>query len=401
MTVPDGTTRIQPSIGGPAAPRSRQQLPDRLRGFALLGIVLVNVPFLGISSGGTTPESVGTPVDRVVAGAVVALAQGKFYLLFSFLFGYGLTLMLRHLDAEGLRRYRRRLAALAVLGLLHGVFFFLGDILLSYAILGTGLLLLVRRPDRAVLWWAAISYAVAVVALALIVVAAVLVPTDDTTVLGGSAALDDAVLGSFLDGARGRADTLGGVLLFLAVLNWGQAFAMFCLGLVAGRRGLLAEPERHRDLWRRLLWLAALVGLPCGIVAGVLAYGPGSPSPVRDAVSAALSFGAAPALTAGYVALFALGSRSRRLGAFARAGRMSLTIYLGESILLSAVFAGWGFGLLGRYGAATTTLVGVVVWLVLELFAASWLRRFRFGPFEWLLRAWTYRTRSPGTSPPR
>jgi uncharacterized protein len=387
MHVPEGTTTSQHPTTGDVMPR--QDLPDRLRGFALLGIVLVNAPFLGISSFGTTPEAAREPLDRITAGVVVALAQGKFYLLFSFLFGYGLTLMLRRVDTDGIRRYRRRLVGLAVIGLLHGTLLFLGDILLSYALLGALLLLLVRRSDRVVLRWAAAAYVVALALLALLVAAVLVDPAGGS--LGDSSALDEAVRGSFSEGVAARVGALGGVLAFLAFFNWAQAFAMFCLGLVAGRRGLLAQPRLHRRLWRRLLLLGLVVGLPCGIGAALLAHGPGQLTPAREVLAAALSFGAAPALSAGYVAAFALTADSRVTRPFARAGRMSLTIYLGESILLSAVFAGWGLGLLGEHGAAVTAGIGLAVWLVLEVSASLWLRRFRYGPFEWLLRAWTYR----------
>jgi uncharacterized protein len=386
--------------GAETPSNERQPLPDQLRGVALLGIAVVNTPFLAISINGYTPESTVGTLDRLTAFAMVAFAQGKFYLLFSFLFGYSLTLLLRRPGVEGLRRYRRRLVGLAVLGILHGVFFFLGDILLSYAILGAALLFFLPRSDRFALRTAAVSYVVALALLTLVVVSVAGEPPGTSVeAFDGSGALDEALGGSFLDGAAARAQALPGALLFLALFNYAQVFAMFLLGLVAGRRGLLATPERFRTLWTRLLALAAVVGVPLGVTAGLLAHGPGEPTVLRDVLSAAISFGSAPALTGGYVAAIALLTHHRALRLFVPAGRMSLTGYLGESIIMSAIFCGWGLGWFGRLGAFRAALVGLAVWAALDLFAHLWLKRYRFGPFEWTLRAWTYRELPTNTLP--
>lgn len=143
-----------------------------------------------------------------------------------------------------------------------------------------------------------------------------------------------------------------------------------------------------------------MIGLPGGITAGVLAHGSGTEN---DVLAVAIGFGTAPALTAGYVAIIALATRSPVLRLVEPAGRMSLTGYLGESILLTAIFCGWGLGLLGQLGAFHAALVALGVWLALDVFAHLWLRRYTYGPFEWLLRCWSYnkivRLRAGGPSP--
>ena len=379
-----------------AAPGAvRHPLPDQLRGLALLGIVLVNMPFLAISgTGGFLPSSTSTWYDQATAFAVVAFAQGKFYLLFSFLFGYSLTLLLRRRTGDGLRRYRRRLVGLAVLGVAHAVFFFIADILFSYALLGVGLLFFVARSNRAALWAAAAAFTAGILLLVDLVLSSRGTPQNG---LVGSdpAILDAALRGSFLDAAVGRVEVLPEMFIAFGVLNWFPAFAMFLLGLVAGRLGILANPADRTRLWKGLLVLAATIGLPGGIAAGWLAHGPGPSSPLRDVLSVAIGFGSAPALTAGYVAVIALATRSRVLRLVEPAGRMSLTGYLGESILLTAIFCGWGLGLLGQLGAFHAALVALGVWLALDVFAHLWLRRYTYGPFEWVLRCWSYATIVP------
>ena len=272
---------IVPERGDVIQRQRRYPLPDQLRGLALLGIVFVNMPYLALTHGGLTPAAVvASPLDQILAFLIVALAQGKFYLLFSFLFGYSLTLLLKSRrptsGVSGLRRYRRRLLGLGVLGLLHAVFLFIGDILLSYALLGLILGWFALRRTRTALWGAGAAYA-------------------------------------------------AGVLI---------------LGLVA------------------------------------------------------LGFITAPALTASYVALAALNTQSRLLKLAAPAGRMSLTGYLGESLLLGVIFSGWGLGWYGQLSLSVTMLITFGVWLALDVFAHLWLRRFAHGPLEWLLRWWSTGQRS-------
>ncbi|MDQ1247295.1 MAG: uncharacterized protein QG597_1665, partial [Actinomycetota bacterium] len=155
-------------------PRARERFPDQLRGLALLGIVVVNAPYLAISSDGYTDASLATPVDEAVAMLTTLIAEGKFYLLFSFLFGYSTNFIVKGGGPPDRRRYRRRLVGLAVIGLAHAIFLFIGDILLSYAILGSGLLLLTRRRDRIVYRAAAISAVVGLAWLALVAAEAAL-----------------------------------------------------------------------------------------------------------------------------------------------------------------------------------------------------------------------------------
>lgn len=390
MNVPEGTRG------------ARHVLPDQLRGLALLGIVFVNMPYLAVSHVGLTAASVSSILDGVVAFLIVALAQGKFYLLFSFLFGYSLTLMLGSRAGDGLRRYRRRLVGLAVLGVLHATLFFIGDILLSYAVLGVALLWFAPRRTRTALRGALVAYGVGVAVFAALVLTAAGGHLGGGGFVdgGAAAALDAATRAGFVPAALARVEALPTVLVTLGVLNWSFALAMFLLGLVAGRLGVLARPRRYAALWRTLARWGLWVGLPGGLVSAWLTlFGP---SPVWNVVGVALGFVTAPALTGGYVSLAARFSHTRVLGWTAPAGRMSLTGYLGESILLGLIFAGWGFGLYGRLSLAATAAVTLGVWLSLDLFSSWWLGRVRVGPFEWALRCWSNgRLEPPGRpSPP-
>ena len=369
--------------------QQRQALPDQLRGFALLGIIVVNMPFLAVSNIGTWELQLSNLSDKVVAFLIVALAQGKFYLLFAFLFGYSLTLILKSRSTNGVRRYLRRLIGLAVLGAGHAYLFFIGDILMSYALLGLVLLLFIGRSTRTVLFASAFSYVIGLALLALVFFETRRATASAGGFITNPTALDDAIKGSFLDSVVGRANALPEALLVQLVINWFPALSMFLLGLAAGRVGLLSDPAKHKGLWRSCVIVGVLVGLPAGITSAWLALVPEDPTGIYGIAGVVVGFALAPALSAGYVGAIALLSDRRFMSYAEPAGRMSLTGYLGESILLAAIFCGWGLGLFGVLNLTQALFVALGVWIALEIFAKQWLRSFAYGPFEWTLRSWS------------
>ena len=369
--------------------QQRQALPDQLRGFALLGIIVVNMPFLAVSNIGTWELQLSNLSDKVVAFLIVALAQGKFYLLFAFLFGYSLTLILKSRSTNGVRRYLRRLIGLALLGAGHAYLFFIGDILMSYALLGLVLLLFIGRSTRTFLFASAFSYVIGLALLALVFFETRSAENSAGGFITNPTALDDAIKGSFLDSVVGRANALPEALLVQLVINWFPALSMFLLGLAAGRVGLLSDPAKHKSLWRSCVIVGVLVGLPAGIASAWLALVPEDPTGVYGIAGVVVGFALAPALSAGYVGAIALLSHRRFMSYAEPAGRMSLTGYLGESILLAAIFCGWGLGLFGVLNLTQALFVALGVWIALEIFAKQWLRSFAYGPFEWTLRSWS------------
>lgn len=382
---------------------ARHTMADQLRGIALLGIVVVNVPYLAISGFGYDPASVAAPLDRAVAFAVAFLAEGKFYLIFSLLFGYSTTFIIRPDDPLSRRRYLRRLAGLAVLGFLHAVLLFTGDILMSYALLGLVLLWVMPWSDEWLLKLARLTWVIVTGWFALLVVTFGGQETGELDAL--FAEFDQALAtGSFWDTVVARLTALPDVLLTLASLQWGLAFAAFCAGLVAGRHKLFADPAAHLQLWRRAAVWGLSLGLPLQAAAAWLATT--SPDGVnagqQGLAGLALGFATAPVLAAGYVGLFGLicAHRPRAFAIAEPAGRMSLTVYLGESLLLCVLYCGWGLGWFGTQGAAAVTLVAMGVWVVLAVFAWAWLRRYSRGPMESLMNRWVRRG-APGSEPSR
>jgi uncharacterized protein len=375
---------------------TREVLPDRLRGIALLGIVVVNASYLAISADGFTQASVDGVANRLTALLVNTFAQGKFYLLFSFLFGYSASFILRDNSKPNRRRYLRRLFALFLFGLAHAVFFFIGDILITYAILGLLLLAVSRRSDGALKRWTIAAVAVALFFILVVASLAAAFPEEGS----GLGDLEWALAsGSFADAALARLEALPTVFFSVFFLQGPMAFAAFVVGLRASRVRLLADPGANLDLWRKLARWGWAIGLPLQAVAAALQIGAiaaGTPYSPAGAVALALGFTTAPILTAGYIGSIALliHRKPRFLSIMAPAGRMSLTVYIGESALMSFVFTAYGLDYFARWGAFPVVLTGIASWALLSVFAWLWMKRFSRGPLESMLSVITGRRRA-------
>lgn len=357
------------------------------------------MPFLAIGAEGYSEASVANGWDRAVAFLVTMLAAGKFYIIFSFLFGYSSLFILKD-DSKPYRSvYRRRLVALLLLGIAHAIFFFVGDILITYALLGFALLLLVKRSDRALWLTALIVWIVAagwVIGVALLMLLASLLFPEVTAV---DLAMFDAYDASMTDGTFWQAAIermkVYPIVIFGVILGQGFfAFVAFCLGMLAARYQFLGRLEEFRPWLRRCAIWGLAFGLPLQFACTWFILGPDVPvglaAPPPSVIASAFLLVLAPILSAGYIGSLALISmrRERLLAPFALPGQASLTIYLGESLLLCVIFCGWGFGLFGTIGAAGTTAIAVACWLALAVAMTFWMRRFAQGPLEWLVGRW-------------
>ena len=283
---------------------TRQAFPDQLRGIALLGIVLVNVPFLAIGAEGYSEASVANGWDRAVAFLVTMLAPGKFYIIFSFLFGYSSLFILKD-DSKPYRSvYLRRLVALLLLGIAHAIFFFVGDILITYALLGFALLLLVKRSDRALWLTALIVWIVAacwVIGVALLTLLASLLFPEVTEV---DLAMFDAYDASMTDGTFWQAAIermkVYPIVIFGVILGQGFfAFVAFCLGMLAARYQFLGRLEEFRPWLRRCAIWGLAFGLPLQFACTWFILGPGVPvglaAPPPSVIASAFLLVLAPA----------------------------------------------------------------------------------------------------------
>ncbi|MED7952099.1 DUF418 domain-containing protein [Streptomyces sp. BE303] len=395
----DGTEGARGTEGteaGRAAP-ARLADVDALRGFALFGILTVNITYLASAYHGTGVEEpgFGSPLDTGVRLLVALLFEAKFFLLFSFLFGYSFTLQLDSAERRGARftpRFLRRLAGLFVLGVLHAVVLFPGDILTTYAVLGLILLALRRLRPRTAVRTAVVLFTVTSAAYLLLAVALRGADGGDRAVLAADAQqATEALRGGFGSVVGAHLDQLPDVLFLLAFFQAPAALAAFLLGLAAGRQRALAEPGRHDRTLRRLqVW-----GFPLGLLgAAVYTYSAlRNPGASFQVFALGVDVITAPLLAAAYAATvlrIARGRHGRRMVAvLAPPGRMTLTNYLTQSLVCVLLFTGVGVGLIGRVPPSGVALIGVALFAAQAVFCRWWLARHPYGPVEWLLRAVT------------
>ena len=381
---------------------------DSLRGFALLGVCLANYPEFSLYS--FQPEAVaatmpGAHIDKVVRFLQYLFIDGKFYTLFSLLFGIGFSIIISHAaerGADGFRIFYRRMLILALIGCTHLMLIWSGDILLLYAVLGMLLPLFRNVPDRIILATAAV--------LLLLPVAVDGLCEATSTFLAGypyrkwweSAAMYGITEDNFGTWLR-DADSYRGVHQFLMQGAWERIYefvdgnryfkvmGLFLIGFVAGRHRIYADLKLHRRLLGKIVRWGLAIGGPLSIlyaVSGVNGHCWGI-----TAHTALYTFSVYP-LGFAYAAI--LGLICARHGDwavwqwFAWPGRMALTNYISQSLIGMWLFYGIGLGFGATLGLGATELVAAGIFLFQILFSKLWLTVFRFGPLEWIWRMLTY-----------
>lgn len=396
----------------PVAARERIAAMDVLRGIAVFGIFLINMPlYVAPPSGFFDWENNAMwagNADRLATLFIYIFAQGKFYTLFSFLFGLGFGVqMLRAADrnaADFLPTYRRRLAILVAIGFLHFFLIWWGDVLHIYALLGFPLLAFRDRSDKTLLVWALCLTSIPLVGALGFTTFRHFTDTDTPAQQEKKRAEKHAEnekkrkedIAVYSSGSafeilrfrfRGNMQRIGGEV------GWGiELFTNFLLGLWVSRRRILQEPWNYRPLLNTLAFLALPIGL--AITVADLYYGythPGVDSPLwRTHLGFAREFLCRPAVAYGYAAaLLLIGVRPWMMG-FAAVGRMALTNYLLHSLVFTTVANAYGLGLYGQVHPLRGLLWCIAFYAMQMPFSILWLRRFQYGPAEWLWRTLTY-----------
>jgi uncharacterized protein len=359
------------------------------------------------------------PVNLIAGGAVKFLVSGKFFTIFSFLFGLGFSVQLMRAEDRGtsvVRVYVRRLAVMALIGALHIWALWYGDILHLYAILGILLLACRRRSDRTLIVCGFLLAAFAAPAVELGEAYLPRLWTSRETIMAAREA-DKATMtefrarmlsvfssGSYLEIVRNNPSVYWVLLVKPSMVGfYGGLIGRFMLGFYAGRRRLFHDVAQHRSLWRRVLGWGLLIGvLGNGIslavnvlsLTGRISPGARLPQIIGPVANEIGLLGLAGFYVAAIVLLFQRDRWRRLLSLLAPVGQMALSNYLAESVLAIFVFYGIGFGLIG---AKPVTCIAIVFGLfTLQIvWSHLWLSRFRFGPVEWLWRSLTYGKAQP------
>jgi uncharacterized protein len=399
-----------PALGAPSPVRTQERIEelDFVRGATILALLpgnMVNfVTPVYVQFAGTQHWT--GPLDRLAEQIVGFVLIGKLYPLFAFLIGVGIMLQVEK-TATGepfVGRHLRRMGLLLLFGAAHALLLWYGDVLVLYAGLGIPLLLFLRRSSRTLLISALVFLSLPIwMTLGFVLWSDPAAQAQSWQQL--QATLEALVARSVEVYSTGTfVEVTGQRLRDYLFLNSYVAmalptiFSMLLFGLYAAKRGLFRDPERHAATWRVLLWGGLVVGLGGN---AFLQWGPHLlPAQHRMVLQTALQVVAVPALSCFYLAASrALAVRLRdspAVSATAAVGRTALSNYLLQSLIVTTLLYGYGGGLYGRLGPAQGIALALLSIVPLQVvLSVWWIRRYQFGPVEWLWRSGTYGRRQP------
>ena len=420
----------------PVAEGQRVDAIDTLRGFALLGILVMNVTGIAFPMAAYfNPMVYGGPAGADYGAWVFAhlFFELKMMGIFSMLYGAGVVLMARRFEESGRpfgRIHYRRTFWLLVIGLVHAYLLWHGDILVTYALCGFVLYLFRRRSSRALVLWGlgvlvfgGLLYAgggyvqtmlrdVVQEIETKVAAGAEMTPkrqalVDQWNEVRSSFAPTPAEIEATVETMRGdpagilrenAAEALAMHTTAVPFLLFWRALALMLIGMGLMKAGVFTA-QRSRRFYRN--WAIAGFGLGLPVVAlGIRQWSRHDYDFVASFVSdGQYNFFASVLVSLGYVGLVMLACQSGWLPALrarlAAVGRMALTNYLAQTVLCVAVFHGYGLGLFGRISRFHLWWFILGIWLLQMLYSPWWLRRYRFGPAEWLWRSLTYGRRQP------
>lgn len=405
-------------IAAPVQFEQRIDVIDVLRGFALLGILIVNMRDYNSLTEYFSPAQLWTStIDQITEWWIAAFVNEKFYSLFSFLFGLGFAVQMMRLGKKRndfIKIYLRRLFVLFVFGVLHGIVIWWGDVLAVYALFGAALLLL-RRLSQKVILLIALSVLLIPVAYSTVKLTLTFSETGDQTTLSAILfpqelrAEEKAMVmtmnktystGSYYDIMQHRLNVLADTYRSWLYRSYGaQVFGMFLLGMYAGKKRFFHEIEAHLPFIKKIWRYGALLCLfYAALFFALKISGDNPPFAFNLGV---FEFGKVMRIvfvlfySATIILLFRQMVWKKVLSLFAPAGRMALTNYMMQSVVCTMLFYSYGAGLYGTIAPFESLLLAVTLF-TLQLAASSWwLKRFRFGPLEWLWRSLTYAQRQP------
>jgi uncharacterized protein len=375
----------------------RDIAPDVLRGFALLGILVVNIQFMGLSSSeGARGEWTLGFANGSATFLIASLFIGKFYLLFSFLFGYSSNYIIRG-DRSNRGRWMKRCLVLILFGALHFTFLWHGDITFVYGIFGLLLTAFFFRTDRTLKIWTRVIFLLSSTVILLVGVLAYLAEKyfpEESLETSMETKLDAALLdGSFVDAIPARLEMWVYGISIGVFLQGGLAFAAFLVGVRMARANFLSSPIDVKQN-NKLMKLGFLLGAPIQIlVAALLVRNEQSPEPSEGTYLLTLfvSFIAAPLMSMFYIGVIRklVEEKPQLVQWMNPAGKMSLTIYISQSVITAIIFSSWGLGLFQELQTWQVFMLAFGIWGVLVYLATAWLKRFKQGPLEQLMNALT------------
>jgi uncharacterized protein len=413
------------TLSSPIKAQEREIFMDVLRGFAILGIFIANLG-AGFSWYDENAHLSGTFLipswDSKMLFLHHWLIEGKFYSIFSLLFGWGIALQIKRAVDKGsdaIPTIKRRLFFMLLLGFCH-LLIWTGDIVCFYAMLGFLLLPLRKYANKTLL----ITSAILILSPILLYGLKMLFPilTYPSRLLNGAGEVLELKFFPALVNAKSNTDYLNivknwnwwevlkdniagifyryGYLVFISRIS--KVLGMFLIGFVIGRTNFYKNIAQYKKLIITVIIVGFTVGLPTNyalahyMVTASSDYFQLKEKGLYQTIVYAL--GVAP-LALAYVGLFMLAFKTsfgnRLMSGLAPVGKMAFSNYIMQSFVANFIFLGAGLGLMGQIGPVCYTLFGVVFFIIQIIYSNIWLRFFHFGPLEWLWRSATYKKWQP------
>jgi uncharacterized protein len=379
-----------------------------LRGIALSGICLANFPEFALYTFQKQEIVEAMPTatfDRIVKYLQYVFIDGKFYSLFSILFGIGFSIILsRSLqkNKNGLAVFYRRMTALAVIGFLHLMFVWSGDILLLYALLGMLLPLFRNLSDKKLLSVSAalLFFPVVMDALKELTGFDAAAPAIEATqYFNRKNGITDDNFGTWLLNARSYPEVFKFLIsgAFVRIQEFAEGnrifkvLALFILGLYIGRNRMYAHLARHRSLLKQVRLYGFAAGLP---LSALYAWSATGDRPLGFTAHALMYATSVVPVCLAYLSTVSLWylkrPESNLFRLLAAPGSMALSNYVGQSVGGAVIFYGIGFGLGATTGLVYVELMAAGVFMLQLIFSCVWMRYLQFGPLEWIWRMFTY-----------
>ncbi|MCH5229793.1 MAG: DUF418 domain-containing protein [Muribaculaceae bacterium] len=399
---------IERAEGAPVEVKKRHLILDALRGFALLGICLANYPEFSLYSFlESAPKEMfpSAGIDYITQYFLYIFVDGKFYTIFSLLFGIGFSIILennRRRGANGTLIFYRRMFFLLLIGFAHLILIWSGDILMLYAAVGMILPLFVRCRDKTILIWAAFFLLLPVIIDYVCQFTGVYLSSklvEWQWLLCDRFGITQENFAYWLRDAQNYGDMSKFLLMgavermqeFVDGNRYFKVLGLFLIGFVIGRHRLFIDLDSYKYYLKRIAISGLCLGLP---LSAIYAWSAMDGKPLGFGTHSLFYFISVYLTSFGYISLFCLLYIRNREGIawkiFSFPGRMALTNYIGQSVIGVLIFYGVGLG----YGADTGLIIAEVVALSVFLFEVAfsngWLRLFRFGPLEWIWRCLTY-----------
>ncbi|WP_339709447.1 DUF418 domain-containing protein [uncultured Kriegella sp.] len=388
---------------------------DILRGIAIFFILCANIVYFSGYFDYPIENRLGSAffiIDDYFELIMYTLVDGKFYSIFSLLFGIGCVIQYKNLKKHNkpfAQFFRRRMLWLLMIGLIHLIFLWMGDILTLYAILGLTLIWFVNLSNSQLLKYAVILILLPIVNWLIINAIGWNYPLyfydlnlQYNQSLGLPISEWQGVLmtdfiaylesNSLLDFFKVN---IGNAIIRLAdILNEGRAFkvlGIFLIGLWAGRKILDENILDNTSFLKKVAIWGICIGLPISIIRTGITYFSNHDIFWSLMKTLSYAFGTVP-LAIGYVALLALLYKKRNtfLKWFAPVGKMALTNYLLQTLLATTLFYGIGFGFVGKFGYTLNIGIAVIIFSLQVVCSKWWLKTHQFGPMEWIWRQLTY-----------